>query len=256
MRSELLACGPNVIGATGGSGTRVLARIARRGGMFTGTRLNESEDAIDFGDYSDRWVNAFVPYRGSGAPPALLSRMTRDLESVLESHCAPLGESVRPWGWKEPRSIYLLPFLHEQFPSMRFLHVVRDGRDMAFSANQNQLRKHGPAMLKWSERLRGRPFRSITLWSRVNLWAAEYGESRMSGRYLRVRFEDLCDEPAPQIERIFGFFGLSGDARRVAELEVSPPRTLGRWREARPRSLTALTRTAHPALEKFGYLIK
>ena len=32
--------GPNVIGATGGSGTRVVARIVRHGGMFIGTNAN------------------------------------------------------------------------------------------------------------------------------------------------------------------------------------------------------------------------
>ena len=32
--------GPCIIGATGGSGTRVVARIAREGGMYIGTNLN------------------------------------------------------------------------------------------------------------------------------------------------------------------------------------------------------------------------
>ena len=43
--------GPNTIGATGGSGTRVVARIVREGGMFTGTDLNAYEDALPFGEY-------------------------------------------------------------------------------------------------------------------------------------------------------------------------------------------------------------
>ena len=68
--------------------------------------------------------------------------MLDDLGVLLVEHCATL-EPGRPWGWKEPRSIYLLPFFHQQLPALRFLHVVRDGRDMALSANQNQLRKHG-----------------------------------------------------------------------------------------------------------------
>ena len=65
------------------------------------------------------------------------SAMVDDFRRVLEDHCAPIAANPRPWGWKEPRSIYLLSFLHRHLPALRFLHVVRDGRDMALSKNQN-----------------------------------------------------------------------------------------------------------------------
>ena len=60
----LLDTGPAVIGATGGSGTRVVARILRDAGLFTGTELNESEDAWKLGDYSDRWINGYLSPTG------------------------------------------------------------------------------------------------------------------------------------------------------------------------------------------------
>ena len=40
--------GPYVIGATGGSGTRVTARIVRAAGVYIGTELNPYEDAVAF----------------------------------------------------------------------------------------------------------------------------------------------------------------------------------------------------------------
>ena len=49
-----------MIGATGGSGTRVVGRIVRAGGMYIGTNLNDYQDALDLGGYSDRWINDFV----------------------------------------------------------------------------------------------------------------------------------------------------------------------------------------------------
>lgn len=55
--AHLLELGPRLIGATSGSGTRVFARIVRRAGLFIGTNLNVSEDAVDFGAYSDSWIN-------------------------------------------------------------------------------------------------------------------------------------------------------------------------------------------------------
>ena len=59
LDESLLATGPLVVGATGGSGTRVVARILREATLFTGSDLNESEDAWKLGDYGDRWINLY-----------------------------------------------------------------------------------------------------------------------------------------------------------------------------------------------------
>ena len=245
--------GPHIIGATGGSGTRVVARIVRHGGMFIGTNLNVSEDALDFGDYSDRWINVFIASQRSSLSPSNRAAMIYDLQQVLQKHLAPLYPTARAWGWKEPRSIFLLPFLHSQFPTLKFLHIIRDGRDMAYSTNQNQLRKHGSWLLDTTEAETSQPLRSIALWSRLNLLTADYGEAILGTRYLRIRFEDLCYHAAQVITQIFAFFGLTGDVEHIARLEVRPPDSLGRWRTQERDSLAELHRVGHVALERFGY---
>ena len=242
--------GPCIIGATGGSGTRVVARIARGGGMYIGTNLNISTDALDFGRYSNRWINSFMS--GSRSPETE-AEMVEDLMLVLQDHLRSLDPSARVWGWKEPRSAFLLPYFHTHFRELKFLHVVRDGRDMAFSANQNQLTKHGSTMLKESEAHWNAPLQSIALWSRLNLRVADYAERHLAGQYLRIRFEDLCGEPVETIRRIFEFFGLEGDPAHLAHTEVSAPASLGRWRNMDAGTLEAFHRVAAPALVKFGY---
>ena len=245
--------GPNVIGATGGSGTRVVARIVRRGGMFIGTNLNGSEDALDFGDYSDRWINVFLTHRPLDRAPTLRAAMADDLRATLGKHLAPLDANARAWGWKEPRSIFLLPFFASYFPGLRFLHVVRDGRDIAYSANQNQLRKHGVAFLGAAGDGESQPARSIALWSRLNAETAEFGERVLGARYLRIRFEDLCRDPSATIRRVFDFFDLMGAADEIGRLEVAPPPSVGRWRTQAHDILDTLHRVASAALERFGY---
>jgi hypothetical protein len=245
--------GPNVIGATGGSGTRVVARIVRHGGMFIGTNLNRADDALDLGQYSDRWVNVFWAW-----PPATLSAyaraaMAEDLGWTVVRHRERLDARARAWGWKEPRSIFLLPFFAAQFADLRFLHVIRDGRDMAVSSNQNQLSKHGSVVLRDAYGEACGPVRSIALWSRLNLDTAEYGETVLGSRYLRIRFEDLCDAPTPTIRRIFAFLGLAGDADAIAGLEVTPPPSRGRWRAQPPDVRNELERVGGAALTRFGY---
>ena len=217
----------------------------------SGATSTRYEDALDFGYYSDRWINRYLASGREGPEAALAEEMVSDLRSVVADHCAGLPAETIRWGWKEPRSIYLLPFLREQMPTLRFLHFVRDGRDMAFSDNQKQLRKHGPAAL--AGRLSWRqPVRSIALWSRVNQSAADYGERELGSDYLRVRFEDLCAEPRSTVELIYAFFGLEGDLDAAAS-EVQPPQTLGRWHERSRRLVARLEREAGPALRRFGY---
>jgi hypothetical protein len=258
---SLAGLDPNVTGATGGSGTRVVGRVVRAAGMYIGTNLNESEDALDFGDYSDRWINRFMS-GGSldGLSDDLRAEMVEDLALVMQEHRSDLPADAAAWGWKEPRSIYLLPFYDSVMPAMRFLHWIRDGRDMAFSVNQQQLVKHSGSVLSPDETGWKKPVRSIALWARVNGLAADFGEHRMAGRYLRLRFEDLCSDPVGTIRRIYDFFGLEGDAE-LAGAQVRRPDTLGRWQRSRPwrrraheKMVARLHEVAGPALERFGYL--
>lgn len=243
---------PFVIGATGGSGTRVVARIVRAAGMYIGNDLNRYEDALPFASFSDRWINEYL---GSGKRPSGedRQRMGDDLLSIVDDHLSHRPEEAICWGWKEPRSIYLLPFLNEEMPKLRFLHFLRDGRDMAFSENQQQLKKHGAAVLEGGSRWRRRPYRSISLWARVNADAADYGERELGDRYLRVRFEDLCARPGETARRILDFFGLDGDAEAIGAAEVKPPSTLARWKTKGGRTVQTLERFGEPALSRFGY---
>jgi N-acetylglucosaminyl-diphospho-decaprenol L-rhamnosyltransferase len=228
---------PGVIGATGGSGTRVVAEIVRRGGMFIGSDLNCSLDALDFAVFADRWIGREQPTQAAAELRSLVRRQHTEAEG-------------RPFGWKEPRSIYLLPFLAGELPGLRFLHLVRDGRDMALSTNQVQLRKHGDAVLGASDEPEA--LRSISLWREVNIRAADYGE-RLGERYLRIRFEDLCAQPAEVTAQVLRFFGLDGDAEQIAAEEIRAPASVGRWRHEPPESVRLLEERAADALERFGY---
>ena len=121
---------------------------------------------------------------------------------------------------------------------------------MALSKNQNQLRKHGDAA-PLPEGL-SPAARSIALWSWVNLEARRYGEEQLGARYLRVRFEDLCEHPAEVTARILGFFEIEGEPAALAT-EVAPPSSLGRWRAESPRLVAELERVGGDALVQLGY---
>ena len=138
-------------------------------------------------------------------------------------------------------------------PGLRFLHFLRDGRDMAFSKNQNQLNWHGRAVLGDDLEKAKTPTRSIALWNRVNLAAADYGERHARAALPPRAFRRPLCRAARNGRSIFEFLGLEGDVEEAAA-EVRPPKTLGRWQKRRPKVIEELTETARPALDRFGYL--
>ena len=244
---------PVVIGALGGSGTRVVARTLLRAGYFLGTHRNVSEDAMEFVEFYDQWINRYLLRHQAPLGREDDALMARDLFACVARHRREIPEPEAPWGWKEPRSLYLLPFFHLHFPEMKFIHVIRDGRDMAFSANQNQLRKHGPAVLSPDLLQAPQPVRTAALWARINLEAAAYGEARLGERYLRVQFEALCRAPGETVRTIQGFLGSAVDGAWAAEVIIPPP-SIGRWRGIVDEGLLgAIHVQAEEALRRFKY---
>jgi Sulfotransferase family len=248
---------PVVIGGTGGSGTRVVARIAKLAGYNLGANVNSSEDALEFYSFHDKWIGRFISSERSRQPltPWQSARMREDFHLALARHIPEPERRGTRWGWKAPRAIYLLPFLHTRFEQLKFIHLLRDGRDMVFSQNQNQLRKHGSAVLTLGERIfHSLPQCSILLWHKVNVRAADYGETNLRGNYLRVRFEDLCANPLETTVQVLNFLESTIDPEAIARSEIVPPTTLGRWRSCSPKIISKLESVAAPSLRRFGYL--
>jgi Sulfotransferase family len=247
---------PTIIGATGGSGTRVLAAILQRAGVFMGADLNKALDAMALTVFFDLWINIFVGREtifDNDEARCLDGPMARSLAAALRNHWGESEFVGQPWGWKAGRSMFLLPFFHSQLPSLRFIHLVRDGRDMAYSPVQKQLKSHGSMFLTREERRYSTPVQQTILWSRANLAAANYGEHILGDRYLRIRFEELCADPISSVRRLLDFVGLNVDAKELATL-VQPPATIGRWRQHDPREARKLHRFGREALRKFNYI--
>jgi hypothetical protein len=257
---------PLVILGTGGSGTRAVASLAREAGYYMGSNLNPAGDSLDLGRPMGRWPNRYLRvsnwveeiWNGSDRrrfryPPA----MATDFRVAIEEHRRGLDDPEAAWGWKAPRTILLLPFVHEMLPSARIVHLVRDGRDMAYSRNQNQLRQHGRKVLPRSDKRIPRAHASIMFWARLNLAAARYGERFIGPNRLLLRYEDLCADPGGTAMRLVEFLEcpVAEDRIRAAAMQiVRPPDSLGRWKDREPGRIRAIERRGEEALRAFGYL--
>jgi hypothetical protein len=144
--------------------------------------------------------------------------------------------------------------LNQQFPGFRFIHVVRNGLDMAFSGNQNQVQQFSEWILSKSERALPGQFQALLFWGRVNELAADYGEKYLGRRYLRIAFEEICLQPELAIKRIHEFIGNLDPFDLVAAIgEIQVPPTIGRWQDQPVRIAHPMLLAGRPALERFGY---
>ncbi len=164
------------------------------------------------------------------------------------------------FGDKTPGYALDLPGLAELFPEAVFVHLVRDGRDVALSLVQADF---GPT----------------TLTEAAAFWVSRAQKARADGRllgserYLELRYEDLVVNPEREIRRICGFIRLPFeesmlDHRRNAERIISstsvpsshrnllrPLRKLRDWRtQMTEDQRAAVESVAGIALAEFGYL--
>lgn len=268
MSRSLLPAGapaPLAIGGVGGSGTRVVAAAAIALGFDMGADLNPPLDnlaftllfkdqALDPGDEQSmdqrvRLLLAASAPGGSVLPEELslldaLCREPRPASGPAE-HPAPwlreradrLRASVQaprgrpgPWGWKEPNTHAWLPALLPRLPGLRYVHVVRNGLDMAFSGNLNQL-------LFWGEAALGRPVRrepadALAYWCHVHRRVLEIAPA-LGDRFLWLDYDQLCDAPLEGMARLLAFLGQPPD--RAGELAALVAPSSGRRRhQGRP----------------------
>ena len=253
-----------VIGASGGSGSRVLCRLAIECGIDMGNHLNKALDALALVPFYEATINTVLARTGSldyslaQLPADERQRSLAILERCLRTHRAQSGRRVhsKPWGFKNPRSLYVLPFLAVALPGFRFVHLVRDGRDIALSTNQNQAAKHFDALMGGNERVDS-AVDSARLWSKANRQVRTWAEANLGPRYHLLQFEALCAMPHEEIARFARFLGQTLDPPRIAQLAelVRPPTSLGRWRKAPPAQQQKLTAAARAGLEAFDYRV-
>jgi len=175
---------------------------------------------------------------------------TRSAAGLLAGQSGTLGvegRSFRRWGFKLPGSMLMLNVLLDAYPQMKFVHVVRDGRDMALSGNQKMM-THYAALFGIEQEYSLE--RSFELWRRMNTWARELYTRRMAaGDVLAVQFEALCRNPREQIDRLVAFAGLPAVSDESIYAIPRVIDSIGRW-QAQAARFESLDRQV---LEQFGY---
>ena len=97
------------------------------------------------------------------------------------------------WGWKEPNTHVFLEHLAEALPALRYVHVMRDGVEMAFSGNQAQLHNwHALYGVERPAHASEAPRASLRYWLRANERALSPLGAYHSLMYGREMYFDLA----------------------------------------------------------------
>jgi hypothetical protein len=134
------------------------------------------------------------------------------IAAVFETYAA--ERQKERWGDKTPMYMQYLPLLEELFPRAQFVHLVRDGRDVASSF---LAMPEGVVTKTWAH---PRSVPDFACEWRTEVEAArELGARVGPERYLEVRYEDLVAEPQSALGAICSFARLSYEAGMVRHTE-------------------------------------
>jgi len=101
------------------------------------------------------------------------------------------------WADKSPRYALHIPFLHQLFPDAQFVHVIRDGRDVAVS--------HRKRFGYWSS------VKSSVKWPRYIKAARGAGASLSPDTYHELRYDQLVADPEATLRSLLAFLGEEWD---------------------------------------------
>jgi hypothetical protein len=202
--------------------------------------LGDWRAARDHGEFVDRFFGAYARARGRAR-----------------------------WAEKTPKNVAALGWIFRRFPEARFIHMIRDGRDVVCS-----LRTH--PRFAWVDGKQvptgiRRPIREcIARWRDDVRAGLRY---RGDPRTVELRYEDVIAEPEPTLRKLFEFLGepwddavlrfyeVEGGSRDVRRFPQNPEATQpirpdagGRWRrDLAPDEVGLFKQLAGSLLVELGY---
>ena len=170
-----------------------------------------------------------------------------------EVHGKPLYGDKTPW------FVLHMRYLGTLFPEARFIHLIRDVRDVAPSL---QAKEWGPDTL----------VDTAALWRHMVRSGQRDGQRLGAARYLEVRYEQLVTDPPGTLMRVCNFLGLSYRTQMLdyhedalqqlpehvrgldKNLTSRPIQGLRDWRrDLDPHSISTCETVTAPLLRRLGY---
>ena len=185
----------------------------------------------DFGLTEEELLERFKALRPLNAGDAI--------RSFFEAYAQRVGKPR--WGDKTPRYVIRTRLIEDALPEAHFVHVIRDGRDVALS-------------------VRDRTVKDFTLERVAQRWKDKVSKARRDApllkHYMELRYEDLILDPDAALRAICEFVDLRFDAAmldyhrraedRLQEMARELPAHGGKTRLSVERRMATHARTTEP----------
>jgi len=267
--------GPYVIIGRPHSGSRLLARLCLANGVFIGSDL--TQPFLDSWSWYQRFTVPLVTSRHfphweqKDADEELRALCERCINDTWLRYWALTGEGTEAlaWGWKYCECLFVMPLLKRYFPGARFIHIIRDGRDVCLSdrgffqltgSHANPpgwdpplVEGHRPSYHDYCRRITfgdvvrdewdglelsdrkvlviNRFLIQAQAWITCVTRARQYG-ALLKSDYYEIRYEDLCHNPRAEALRLFDWMDLPPQANIDKVIEQVSTMQIGKWRRA------------------------
>ena len=127
-----------------------------------------------------------------------LPEESRTLETIIDQvymfYAAEKFPDAKIWGDQSPIYTFQLPSLLKVFPHARFIHMLRDGRDVVSS----MVTRHGAGYLQ----------EAVYRWKKSIEITEKFQKQMPANRYLEVRYEHLVEHSEQTLQNISRFIGI------------------------------------------------
>jgi len=243
LNSILEQSSPTIIVGMHRSGTSLLSRMFTDMGIHMGVWLSRDAEAVFF-QKINRQIYAKAKAHWA-EPESILEAMNNPafVNEMAEFAREKLTSGIRPaiqrffgtntwyrdiqspdyfWGWKDPRTALVIPVWQQVFPNAKWVHIIRNGIDVAISLYERALRQKQKWLLKlyrfdYSDKTLNFSY-CFNLWE-VYLSSIQAGVKKInSDDLIQLQYEDLLKTPASSLTQVLNFINYPIQSEKVREV--------------------------------------
>jgi len=188
------------------------------------------DDFLEQLDAHQRWTFWDTPIEDVRAQLAGLTTVPYP-EAIEAAYMAyAQNRNKKRYGDKTPRYVEDLPLLARLWPGAKFVHLVRDGREVALSFADVPF---GPSTVA----------KAAALWKERVVRGMEQGRPLGPHRYTELRYERLLANPQAEVEALCSFLDLDFNPAMLDYSERARSEVLDRARLYNPNVTRSITKT-------------
>ncbi|MBF0239372.1 MAG: sulfotransferase [SAR324 cluster bacterium] len=249
---------PVIIMSRGHSGTRVISFACSHLGLKLGTTEGLATGDADNQTFTQKIKKLAVNNYLMVDPVNVVERDLIFFQKAVMRYHEELGSPGELWGWKFPETYLISPYVARTFPHARYLHLVRDGRDIAFKNHltDDPTRKLGKKLLSSINALEEpHHIQAGMSWAYQVDNFDQFREFIKPQQVMDMRFEDLCMYPHETISNLCEFLQLpmTDSCKTYLDTKIDTSK-VAQYKESDPALVREVESRIKDTLSRYRYL--